>query len=95
METTLVLRKVLLVQMFQAHRVGWRPAKDDGELFLLQHGSKPTAWDKELTFVWQFDSNVNLKDGKRIHSLPSDSDCSLFVFWLSTFGFSILSKSHL
>ena len=24
METTLVLRKVLFVQMFQAHRVGWR-----------------------------------------------------------------------
>ena len=58
-------------------------------------GFKPTAWDKELTFVWQFDSNVELKDGKRIHGLPSDSDCSLFVFWLSTFGFSILSKSHL
>jgi len=53
------------------------------------------VWDEELTFVWQFDSNVNLKDGKRIHGLHSDSDCSLFVFWLSTFGFSILSKSHL
>jgi len=38
---------------------------------------------------------VELKDGKRVHSLHSDSDCSLFVFWLSTFGFSILSKSHL
>ena len=58
-------------------------------------GFKPTAWDEELTFVWEFDSNVNLKDGKRVHGLPSDSGCSLFVFWLSTFGFSILSKSHL